>query len=159
MDDHECGYMYHKIDPNMNLISMVLLFSWDKSTLVHDGSMALAFMEQTLHYMYHMNVNRKWVLACLSAMFTWNCNLVLKHTAFMTWATTMGWTICTKLIEFIYFTSSSCQLYESCMMNCILLDLCRVSIGWQWVLGFDLWLGLKVIFLISSFLEVCNENK
>jgi hypothetical protein len=44
-------------------------------------------------------------------------------------------------------------------MNCILLDLCQVSIGWQWVLGFDLWLGFKVIFLISSFLEVCNENK
>jgi len=45
------------------------------------------------------------------------------------------------------------------MMNCILLDLCQVSIGWQWVLGFDLRLGFKVIFLISSFLEVCIENK
>jgi hypothetical protein len=44
-------------------------------------------------------------------------------------------------------------------MNCILLDLCQVSIGWQWVLGLDLWLGFKVIFLISSLLEVCNENK
>jgi hypothetical protein len=44
-------------------------------------------------------------------------------------------------------------------MNWILLDLCQVSIGWQWGLGFDLWLGFKVIFLISSFLEVCNENK
>jgi hypothetical protein len=44
-------------------------------------------------------------------------------------------------------------------MNCILLDLCQVSIGWQWVLGFDLWLGFKVIFLISSLLKVCNENK
>jgi hypothetical protein len=59
VDDHEFGYMYHKIDPKTNLISVVVLFSWDKSTLVHYGSLALAFMEQTLHYMYDMHVNGK----------------------------------------------------------------------------------------------------